>query len=59
MYLITSNRVKTAKNKLSQHRILGERSQLTIFQVAKLMDTIRKGEDPENYSQDSIFFSLN
>ena len=54
-----NNQVKTAKYKLSQHKVEGENSSLTIFQVAKLMDTIKRGEDSEDFPQASIYFSLN
>ncbi len=53
------NRVKNAKIKLSQHRDLGNRSSLTVYEVARLMDTIKYGEKAERNTQDSIFFSLN
>ena len=53
------NRVKNAKIKLSQHRDLGNRSSLSVYEVARLMDTVRLGERVEEQSQNSIFFSLN
>lgn len=56
---MTMNRVKNAKIKLSQHRDLGNRSSLTVYEVAQLMDTIKYGEKAEENAQDSIFFSLN
>lgn len=54
-----NNQVKTAKYKLSQHKVEGQNSNLTIFQVAKLMDTIKRGEDSNDASHASIYFSLN
>lgn len=54
-----NNSIKTAKFKLSQHKIQGENTELSIFQVAKLMDRVRAGESKEESSSDSIFFSLN
>jgi hypothetical protein len=54
-----NNKVKSAKFKLSQHRSQGSKSQLNIFQVAKLMDTIKRGEDSTENSSANIFFSLN
>lgn len=54
-----NNQVKTAKFKLSQHKVEGQNSNLTIFQVAKLMDTIKRGEDSNDAPQASIYFSLN
>ena len=54
-----NNSIKTAKFKLSQHKIQGENTELSIFQVAKLMDRVRAGESKEENPSDSIFFSLN
>jgi hypothetical protein len=59
MQFINSNRVKTAKYKLSQHRVQGERSDLSIFQVAQLMDAVRQGDSTAGQSTNSVFFSLN
>lgn len=56
---MVQNAVKQAKYKLAQHRVQGQSSSLSIFQVARLMDTIKNGEGREQESQDSIFFSLN
>lgn len=56
---MNNNNIKSAEYKLSQHRVQGENSVLNIFQVAKLMDTIRKGEDESDTQSNSIFFSLN
>lgn len=53
------NRVKNAKIKLSQHRDLGNRSSLSVHEVARLMDTIKFGEKAEGNTQNSVFFSLN
>jgi len=54
-----NNRIKQAKFQLSQHRTQGEKSRLSIFEVAKLMDTVKKGEDLNHSNGNSIFFSLN
>lgn len=54
-----ANQVKTAKSKLEQHRNLGEKSSLSIFQVAQLMDTVKFGVQEASYQQYSVFFSLN
>ena len=35
------NAKNIAQRKLEQHRVLGTESQLTIFEVAQLMDTIQ------------------
>lgn len=53
-----NNAIQTAKFKLSQHRVQGENSELSIFQVAKLLDTIKMGERTEE-SKASIYFSVN
>lgn len=54
-----NNRIKQAKFKLSQHKIQGTNSSLSIFEVAKLMDTVKRGEERDNSKEQSIFFSLN
>ncbi len=54
-----NNAVKTAKYKLAQHKVQGENSNLSIFQVARLMDTIKRGEATESDDSRSLFFSLN
>lgn len=54
-----NNRVKTAKFKLSQHKLQGENSNLSVYQVARLMDTVKKGIDTPEANQSTIFFSLN
>ena len=56
---IVGNRIKTAKHKLSKHNNLGEKSNLSIFEVAQLMDMIKNGEGMEGHSSNSIYFSLN
>ncbi len=56
------NTVKAAQFKLSQHRLQGTKSKLNIFEVAHLMDSIKKAEQISNtYSNSSIFnsFGLN
>ena len=59
MQFINPDRVKTAKFKLSQHRLQGQRSDLSIFQVAQLMDALKQGDDSESQSNTSVFFSMN
>ena len=54
-----NNSIKNAKFKLSQHKIQGQETSLSIFQVAKLMDMVKSGEGREQSSNDSVFFSLN
>ena len=58
-YNMINNTIKSAKFKLSQHKIEGENSALSIFQVAKLMDKIKIGEGKEQNNSDSLLFSLN
>lgn len=59
MQLINTNRVKSAKFQLSQHRIQGERSSLSILQVARLMDVVKNGGDMGEAPNQSVFFSWN
>lgn len=59
MQLINTNRVKSAKFKLSQHRIQGERSSLSIIQVARLMDVVKHGGEMSQSPSQSVFFSWN
>lgn len=54
-----NNRIKQAKFKLSQHRVQGSSSTLSIFEVARLMDTVKNGERANQDKSSSIFFSLN
>jgi len=56
--VMINNRIKQAKYKLSQHKVQGVQSTLSIFEVANLMDTLKKGESPEVQSS-SLFFSMN
>ena len=56
---MTSTALKNAKHKLSKHNLLGEKSSLSVFQVARLRDTIKKGENIIEEGNTSIFFSLN
>ena len=51
--------INTAKYKLSQHKLQGEKSSLSVFQVARLMDEIKKAENMESSNSNSIYFSLN
>lgn len=57
-----NNIIKRAEFKLSQHRQMGKNSSLSIFEVAQLLDTVKKGEIMKNSStqtQQSMFFSYN
>jgi len=54
-----NNTIKTAKFKLSQHKVQGVKSALTVFEVARLMDTIKIGESMKDNQSSNVFFSLN
>lgn len=54
-----NNRVKTAKFKLDQHKNLGTKSSLSVFQAARLMDTIKFESKVSDKEQQHIFFSWN
>ena len=56
---MVSNSVENAKFKLSQHKVQGQESNLSIFQVAKLMDMIKLGENRTSSNNEIIGFSLN
>ena len=56
---MVSNSVENAKFKLSQHKVQGQESNLSIFQVAKLMDMIKVGENRTSSNNELIGFSLN
>jgi len=51
------NSVKNAMSKLMTHKVEGQESGLTIFQVAKLMDTIKFNKKEEGSGE--LNFSLN
>jgi hypothetical protein len=53
-YVIALNRVKIAKNQLTKHHLQGVESKLTIFEVAKLMDVVRK-YPAEKIEHDDLF----
>jgi hypothetical protein len=54
-----TNKVKTARIKLQEHRNLGPKSNLSVYEAARLMDMIRRGEKEPEKSSGGIFFSLN
>jgi hypothetical protein len=45
-----NNTVQRANYKLNQHRQLGSSSSLSIFEVARLLDTVRLGEKNQSIS---------
>jgi hypothetical protein len=55
---LRSKVVREAKLKLSVHREQGVKSNMSIYEVAELMDKIRMGSEAEEKEQ-SIFFSVN
>lgn len=57
--VMINNKIQLAKYQLSQHKIQGVNSQLSIFEVAKLMDMVRIGDSGSASKSKSIFFSLN
>ena len=50
------NTIDLAKSKLEEHARLGSNSNLSIFDVANLMDTIHNMNNMTNINQPSIFF---
>lgn len=50
------NTIDLAKSKLEEHSRLGSNSNLSIFDVANLMDTIHNMNNMTNINQPSIFF---
>lgn len=56
---IMANKVKNAQFKLNQHRSLGAKSSLSVYEVARLMDTIKRGVRNDEMEHSSIFFGLN
>jgi hypothetical protein len=54
-----NNTKRTAEFKLSKHRTDGERTSLSIFEVANLMDMIRRSEEMSTgIVQPNIFHSI-
>lgn len=56
-YMI-NNTVKIAEYKLNQHRLEGINSNLSIFEVAKLMDALKLADQIKNMQTNSIFHSF-
>jgi len=53
---IVENNIKKAQFKLSEHRVLGEKSPLTVVQVARLMDKLN---GKNKVSKKEYLFNLN
>jgi hypothetical protein len=56
--IMINNSVNIAKYKLKLHQEMGANSQLSIFDVANLMDILRANEGVEVQSNSSIFFGF-
>jgi hypothetical protein len=50
--------VQSAQSKLSKHKELGTKTNLNVFEVAELMDTL-KFSDLQEETKSSVFFSMN
>jgi hypothetical protein len=58
-FRMINNNVKTAQFRIAQHRTQGVHSQLSIFDVANLLDQIKSREElNEQTSKPSIFQSI-
>lgn len=58
-FKMINNSIKTAQYRLEQHKMMGTNSQLSVLEVANLLDTIKKAESyimPTN--QPNIFQSI-
>lgn len=56
---MTNNNVKLAQFRLEQHRLMGTNSQLSIQDVAHLLDTIKRAESyTQPRTQPTIFQSI-
>jgi hypothetical protein len=51
-----TNTVTLAKKQLENHAKQGSKSRLSVFEVARLMDTIRFGHEIEKLGNHPIFF---
>lgn len=52
-----NNAVNLAKHKLARHKELGQRSHLTIEEVAQLMDLVTFGPQLPRVKATSVFFN--
>ena len=50
--------VQSAQSKLSKHKELGTKTNLNVFEVAELMDTL-KFSDFQEETKSNVFFSMN
>lgn len=58
-FSMINNNIRTAQFRIAQHRTQGVRSQLSIFDVANLLDQIKRAESfAEPHNKPSIFQSI-
>ena len=58
-FRMINNNVKTAQFRIAQHRTQGVHSPLSVFDVANLLDQIKRAESfTDNNSKPSIFQSI-
>jgi hypothetical protein len=58
-FRMINNNVKTAQYRIAQHRTQGVQSQLSVFDVANLLDQIKRAESlAEPLSKPTIFQSI-
>jgi hypothetical protein len=50
--------IQNAQSKLSKHRELGTKTNLNVFEVAELMDTLKSSSSNDD-NRASVFFSIN
>lgn len=58
LLVMINNEVKRAQYKLEQHRSMGTNSPLSIVEVARLMDLVKRGEVMKKSPYESLFFSF-
>lgn len=56
--VMISNTVTLAKKQLEHHASQGAKSQLSIYEVAELMDTVKGYAEIKKSNEQSIFFSF-
>lgn len=54
-----NNAISLAKNKLARHKALGKNSNLSIVEVAQLMDLVTFGPDLPPVNSSMLFFNFN
>ena len=56
--IMINNSIKLAFYKLNKHKELGTQSNMNIFEVAELMDTIVKANSIKNQTRTPIFYNV-